>query len=61
MTWQFIVVLVLAIPVILFPVALIWFLDIDGIVRWVKKSRKRRELRQENLDVVAPVEQQIDS
>lgn len=61
MTWQFIVVLVLAIPVILFPIALIWFLDIDGIVRWVKRSRKRKELQRENLDVVAPVEQQIDS
>jgi hypothetical protein len=61
MTWQFIIVLVLAIPVILFPIALIWFLDIDGIVRWVKRSRKRRELQSEDLDVVAPVEQQIDS
>jgi hypothetical protein len=61
MTWQFIIVLVLAIPIILFPIALIWFLDIDGIVRWVKKSRKRRELQQDELEVVAPVEQQIDS
>jgi hypothetical protein len=61
MTWQFIIVLVLAIPIILFPIALIWFLDIDGVVRWVKKSRKRKELQRENLDVVAPVEQQIDS
>jgi hypothetical protein len=61
MTWQFIVVLVLAIPVILFPIALIWFLDIDGIVRWVKRSRKRKELQRENLDGIAPVEQQIDS
>jgi hypothetical protein len=61
MTWQFIIVLVLAIPVILFPIALIWFLDIDGIVRWIKKSRKRRELEQDELEVVAQVEQRIDS
>lgn len=61
MTWQFIVVLILAVPVILFPITLIWFLDIDGIVRWVKKARKRKELQRDNVDVVVAVEQQIDS
>ena len=31
MQWEFIVALVVAIPVILFPVALVWYLNIGGI------------------------------
>jgi hypothetical protein len=60
MTWQFLVVLALAVPVILFPIALIWFLDIGGIVKWVKQSRKRRELQQNESEFIVPAEQQID-
>jgi len=40
MEWQFIVALVIAIPIILFPVALIWYLNIGGLVAMVRQSRK---------------------
>ena len=48
MEWQFIVALVIAIPIILFPVALIWYLNIGGIYALVRDARKRRTLEQEN-------------
>ena len=48
MEWQFIVALVVAIPIILFPVALIWYLNIGGIYALVRDARKRRTLEQEN-------------
>jgi hypothetical protein len=43
MQWEFIVALVVAIPVILFPVAFVWFLNIAGVVRAVRGARTARE------------------
>ena len=42
MSWQVIVALVVAIPVILFPVAFVWYLNIGGLVSVAKKSRAKR-------------------
>ena len=42
MQWEFIVALVIAIPVILFPVAFIWYLNIGGIYHAIQEARKRR-------------------
>ncbi|MBL7127177.1 MAG: hypothetical protein ISS58_08285 [Dehalococcoidales bacterium] len=42
MEWQIIVALVIAIPIILFPVAFVWFLNIGGIYASVKEARARR-------------------
>lgn len=38
-----IVALVLAIPVILFPAAYVWYLNIGGIVHAVRETRTARE------------------
>ena len=38
-----IVALALAIPVILFPVAFVWYLNIGGIVHAVREARATRE------------------
>ena len=59
MTVQFLVALIIAIPVVLFPIALAWFLDIGGIFSWVKQVFRRREFRQENVGI-APMEQEAD-
>ena len=59
MTWQFLVAFIIAIPVILFPIALAWFLDIGGIFSWAKQALKRSEFRQENIDIL-PMEQEAD-
>ena len=42
MEWQIIVALVVAIPIILFPVAFVWYLNIGGIYAAIKEARARR-------------------
>ena len=43
MQWEFVAALVLAIPVILFPVAFIWYMNIGGIVHAVREAKAARE------------------
>lgn len=45
MQWEFIVALVIAIPIILFPVAFVWYLNVGGIYAAIKEARKRRAKR----------------
>lgn len=42
MQWEFIVALVLAIPIILFPVAFIWYINIGGLYTAIKEAREKR-------------------
>jgi hypothetical protein len=43
MGWQFIVALVLAVPLILLPVASIWYLNVGGLYAWIKGKDAREE------------------
>jgi hypothetical protein len=43
MEWQFIVALVVAIPIILFPAAFVWYLNIGGIVHRVREAAEEKE------------------
>jgi hypothetical protein len=43
MQWELIVALVVAVPVILFPAAFVWYLNIGGIVQSVREARTARE------------------
>ena len=52
MQWEFIVALVIAIPIILFPVAFIWYLNIGGIYTAVKEARAKRATRAKNIEAV---------
>ena len=45
MEWQIIIALVIAIPVILFPAAFVWYLNIGGIINAVKEARARKAAR----------------
>jgi hypothetical protein len=45
MEWQIIVALAIAIPIILFPVALIWYINIGGIYSAIKEARAQRATR----------------
>ena len=49
MQWEFIVALVIAIPIILFPVAFVWYLNIGGIYAAIKKARARRAVRAKGM------------
>lgn len=42
MQWEFIVALVIAIPIVLFPAAFIWYLNIGGIVQAIREARQAR-------------------
>ena len=55
MEWQIIVALVIAIPIILFPVALVWYLNIGGIYTAVKEARERRAVREKGKQVAVEV------
>jgi hypothetical protein len=51
MEWQIIVALVIAIPVILFPVAFVWYLNIGGIYAAVREARAKRAARKKEKKV----------
>ena len=42
MEWQFILALVIAVPIILFPAAFVWFLNVGGIYAAMKEARAKR-------------------
>jgi hypothetical protein len=49
MQWELIVALVIAIPIILFPVAFVWYLNIGGIYAAIKEARARRVAREKGV------------
>ena len=52
MQWEFIVAIVIAVPVMLFPVALIWYLNIGGMVAVLRRARARKHaLHQEQAGI----------
>lgn len=55
MQWELIVALVLAIPVILFPAAFVWYLNAGGIYTAIKEARARRAARREKARTTANV------
>ena len=55
MQWEFIVALVIAIPIILFPAAFIWYLNIGGIYAAVKEARAKKAIKEKGIKVAAKV------
>jgi len=56
MEWQIILALVLAIPVILVPATLVWYLNASGIFTVIRETRKRRIARERRLRGTVKVE-----
>lgn len=50
MEWEFVVALIVCIPIILFPVAYIWYLNIGGIYAAFKEAMARRAMRKINVE-----------
>ncbi len=42
MDWEFIVALVVAIPIVLLPVAFVWYLNLGGIYAAFREARRKR-------------------
>ena len=60
MQWEFVVALAIAIPIILFPAAFVWYLNIGGIYCAIQDARqKRKAAREERGRAVAEAEQHI--
>jgi len=51
MQWELVVALVIAIPIILFPAAYVWYLNIGGIVAAIKEAREARVSREKGTRV----------
>lgn len=56
MHWEFIVALIIAIPIILFPAAFIWYLNVGGIYAAVREAQKRRAAREQQERMAAVTE-----
>ena len=55
MEWQMVIALVVAIPVILFPAAFLWYLNLGGIYAAIKQARARKAARQKEARENVPV------
>ncbi len=49
MQWEFIVALVIAIPIILFPAAFVWYLNVGGIYAAIKEAQAKRAARKQEV------------
>ena len=56
MEWQIIVALAIAVPIILFPVLFVWYLNMGGVFAAVKEARARRATQRKKVQVAAKVE-----
>ena len=45
MEWYMILALVLGIPIVLFPVAFVWYLNVSGLYQVVRDMRQRQKRR----------------
>jgi len=43
MQWEFVVALLVAIPIILFPVAFVWYLNASGLYQVLRDRRQRQK------------------
>ena len=53
MQWELVLALAVAIPVILFPAAFVWYLNIGGIYAAIKEAREKRAAREKAIRMVA--------
>ena len=42
MQWELVVALALAVPVVLFPAAYVWYLNVGGIYAAIREARTRK-------------------
>jgi hypothetical protein len=51
MEWQIVVAIAIAVPVILFPAAFVWYLNMGGIVAALKEARAKRAVQKKDAAV----------
>ncbi len=50
MEWQLVVALAIIIPIILFPAAFVWYLNIGGVYAAIREARERRAVREKEIN-----------
>lgn len=53
MQWQFIVALVVAVPIILLPVAYLWYLNVGGVYKAMKAAVAKKAAQKERITKVS--------
>ena len=43
MSWQIVIAMVVAVPIILLPVAVLWYLDVGGLINKVRNRFQARD------------------
>ncbi len=52
MEWEFIVALAVAIPIVLLPVAFVWYLNLGGIYAAFREARRKRSAKEHRTGAV---------
>jgi hypothetical protein len=52
MAWQIILGVVLGIPMVLLPIAFVWYLNVSGLYQVIRESRSRRQKRATRIEKV---------
>ena len=60
MEWPVILGIVLAVPVILFPVAFVWYLNVAGIYQAVRAARARKKRRVARQEAASGEERRLE-
>ncbi len=59
MEWPVILALVLGIPLILFPAAFIWYLNVSGLYTVIREPQKRRVTRERRMRELRTAEEAV--
>jgi hypothetical protein len=60
MEWQIVVAIAIAVPVILFPAAFVWYLNMGGIVAALKEARAKRAVQKKDAAVKVTAKKTYD-
>jgi len=60
MHWELVLILVIAIPVILFPAAYVWYINIGGLVALFNQAREKRAIRKSKRNLNRDDEQELE-
>jgi hypothetical protein len=55
----FVIALIIAIPLILFPAAFVWYMNIGGIYTAIREARRKRAAQARNTEETASIKSKI--
>jgi len=55
MEWQIVLAIILVLPVILLPLALIWYMNVSGLYQVMRDAREKRKKRARAVREAGPL------